>query len=79
MRNAVVKRRTKLVKVEHPVKSRAQVLKFDRRVGLVIMEKPAPVTKLNRFAGLVHKLLASLGLIAPMPRTAWRVKGRRSR
>ena len=79
MRNAVLKRRTKRVKVEYPVKSRAQVLKFDRRAGLVMMEKPEPVTKLNRFAGLVRKLLASLGLITPTPRTAWRANARRSR
>ena len=79
MRNAVVKRRTKRVKVEHPVKNKAQVLKFNRRDGLVMMEKPEPVTKLNRFAGLVRKLLVSLGLIAPMPQTAWRAKAGRSR
>jgi len=79
MRNAVVKRRTRPAKVEHPVKGTAQVLKFDRHAGLVMMEKPEAVEKSKRFAALVRKLLASFGLIRPTPQTTWRAKTRQSR
>ncbi len=79
MRETAAKRRTKAIKVDHSGKFRAQILKFDRHAGLIVMEKSEPAAELKPFVTLVRNLLAWLRLISPVSQTKRYTKGRRSR
>jgi hypothetical protein len=79
MPEATAKRRTRAIKVDHSGKSKAQVLKFDRHAGLVVMEKSEPALELKPFVALVRNLLAWLRLIPPVSQAKRYTKGKRSR
>jgi hypothetical protein len=79
MAKAVVRRRVSSVIFDSPTRTRCQVLKFDRRAGLVMMDKPEPPTRRRRFVILVRNLLSFLRLIPPARGSTPRGNCQRSR
>ena len=78
MSEAAPKRRTKAIKVDdRSGKPKAQMLKFDRRAGLVLMEKSESTREPKPFVALVRNLLARLN--PPASEAKRHTKGKRSR
>ena len=80
MSEAAPKRRMKAIKVDDRLgKPKAQMLKFDCRAGLVLMEKSESTREPKPFVALVRNLLAWLRLIPPASEAKRHTKGIRSR
>ena len=83
MGKAVAKRRASSAKVNSKVDSsrrnRGQVLKFDRRAGLIMMERAEPATTVGSCVTLVRNLLSFLRLIPPARLSIRRAKAQRIR
>jgi hypothetical protein len=79
MGKAVAKRRGSSAKVDSPPRNRGQVLKFDRRAGLIMMERVEPATTVGSCVKLVRNLLSFLRLIPPAHVSIRRAKVQRNR
>lgn len=68
MGNAVPRRTEKPVTIHAPKSGKARILKFDRRAGVLVLDKAEPTSKIQSLSTLVRKLLTILKANGPSPR-----------
>jgi hypothetical protein len=69
MRNAGRKRCEKPLKIGLSTAGKAKVVKFDRRAGVVLLDRTSSIAKSRLIVRLVRDLLVFLRVLSPVART----------
>jgi hypothetical protein len=79
MRNAVSMRLEKPLSPPKPKADKAKILKFDRRTGVVLLEKAEPTAKTSAVIRLVRNLLRFLTRKGPAAKSMKRTRAAKTR
>jgi hypothetical protein len=79
MNRTVARREEKTIKIQNPKTGKAQVLRFDRRAGVIVLEKADPPPRPKLVSGLVRGLLTLFGPASPAPKSLRRTQATKSR
>jgi len=66
MKNAVLRRREKPLKIERTTLGKAKILKFDGRARIIVLDQTQAAPKSGPIIRLVRDLLAFLRALAPV-------------
>jgi hypothetical protein len=77
--SSVARRQEKTIKIQNPKTGKAQVIRFDRRTGVIVLKKVLPPPRPMLVSGLVRRLLTFLSPTALAYRSLKRTSAAKSR